>query len=217
MVSNATIEVTGEGKVMVSPDQAVSTVGVETQVSELRQAQSMNSAVISRIVSALQAFGIPSQNISTIDFRIEPVYDYTNNVAEFRGYKVTHLLQVTSSADSAGSVVDTAVSQGANVVQGVRFQLSQEAAYVDQALALAVADARRKASAIAANSGVTIGAVPFTVRELPLLAEPIPFRATLTTMSDGIPIQTGQLTVSAAVRAIFVPAMRHTTPSFSKG
>ncbi|MFD1957103.1 SIMPL domain-containing protein [Paenibacillus thailandensis] len=203
MVSNATIEVSGEGKVTVPPDQAVSTLGVETQGTALRQVQSANSAAVERIVSSLRALGIPPRQIETVDYRIEPVYDYSNGAAVFRGYKVTHLLQVTSSAASAGAVVDTAVSQGANVVQGVRFTLSQAAAYKDRALALAVADARRKAAAIAAASGVATGAVPLSVRELPLAPEPIPRPAVLSAASEAVPIQAGQLTVTAAVLAVF--------------
>lgn len=108
----STIDVLGEGMVTAAPDRAVIVLGAVTEGPALQAVQNENAAAVTNIVNSLLAANIPREMIQTYDFRIEPQYDYENGKQIFRGYKVTHLLQITAdNAGQAGILVDTAVSQ----------------------------------------------------------------------------------------------------------
>lgn len=200
-----TIEVQGDASVAAAPDQAVVVLGAVTEGPVLQTVQIENAQIIAAIIASLLELNIPKENIQTIDFRIESQYDYTDGVQIFRGYKVTHLLQITiENVGEAGIVIDTAVSNGANTVTSIRFTLADPAPYVNEALALAIRSARQKAETIAASLRVNLAAVPCQVQELSRAAEPVPFTAALQMESAATPIEPGELTLSSSVRVWYL-------------
>lgn len=197
----STVEVIGEGTVTASPDRAVIVLGAVTEGTSLQTIQSENAAIITRIINALLNMNIPRERIQTTDFRIDVLYDYEDGRQIFRGYRVTHLLQITTdTVGQTGLIVDTAVAQGANTVTSVRFSLRNPEAYVNQALSLAISSARQKAITIANALGVNLAPVPIEVQELAVSREPIPFATAMLAAEAPTPIEPGQLSVRAAVR-----------------
>ncbi|MFE6796369.1 SIMPL domain-containing protein [Paenibacillus chitinolyticus] len=198
----AVIEVTGDGIVSVIPDQAVIVLGAVTEGEALSPAQAENARIISAVIDSLLQLGIPRSSIQTDEFRIDPQYDFQDGKQIFRGYRVTHLLKITTDrVGETGTIVDTAVSKGANSVSGISFRTSQPQKYSKEALTLAVRNAREKALTIAASLGVTLAAVPESVRELSGQNEPVPFKASMLAAGPATPIQPGELHVYAAVSA----------------
>ncbi|MFC9775287.1 SIMPL domain-containing protein [Paenibacillus chitinolyticus] len=198
----AFIEVTGDGIVSVIPDQAVIVLGAVTEGETLSPAQAENARIISAVIDSLLQLGIPRSSIQTDEFRIDPQYDFQDGKQIFRGYRVTHLLKITTDrVGETGTIVDTAVSKGANSVSGISFRTSQPQKYSKEALTLAVRNAREKALTIAASLGVTLAAVPESVRELSGQNEPVPFKASMLAAGPATPIQPGELHVYAAVSA----------------
>ncbi|WP_405079870.1 SIMPL domain-containing protein [Paenibacillus chitinolyticus] len=198
----ASIEVTGDGIVSVVPDRAVIVLGAVTEGEALSLLQAENARIISAVIDSLLQLGIPRDNIQTDEFRIDPQYDFQDGKQIFRGYRVTHLLKITTErVGETGTIVDTAVSKGANSVSGVSFRTSQPQKYSKEALTLAVRNAREKAQTIAASLGVTLAAVPQSVQELGHQNEPVPFKASVLAASPATPIQPGELQVYAAVSA----------------
>ncbi|EGL16309.1 MULTISPECIES: SIMPL domain-containing protein [unclassified Paenibacillus] len=196
----AAIEVTGDGIVSVIPDQAVIVLGAVTEGESLSPLQAENARIISAVIDSLLQLGISRDNIQTDEFRIDPQYDFQDGKQIFRGYRVTHLLKITTErVGETGTIVDTAVSKGANSVSGISFRTSQPQKYSKEALALAVRNAREKAQTIAASLGVTLAAVPESVREISRQNEPVPFKASVLAASPATPIQPGELQVYAAV------------------
>ncbi|MFS0837454.1 SIMPL domain-containing protein [Paenibacillus sp. 1P03SA] len=198
--SPASIEVTGDGIVSVVPDRAVIVLGAVTEGESLAPLQAENARIISAVIDSLLQLGIPRDSIQTDEFRIDPQYDFQDGKQIFRGYRVTHLLKITTErVGETGTIVDTAVSKGANSVLGISFRTSQPQKYGKEALALAVRNAREKALTIAASLGVTLAAVPESVQELSRPNEPVPYKATMLAASPATPIQPGELQVYAAV------------------
>ncbi|WP_216651767.1 SIMPL domain-containing protein [Paenibacillus sp. NEAU-GSW1] len=201
---HAVIEAVGEGSVSVAPDQAVIVLGVETEGKELSAAQEENDAAIVSIIDALIEEGVPRDQIQTSDYRIEMQYDYPDGQQVFRGFKVVHLLRITTDkVDQAGAIVDTAILHGANTIVSIRFGLQSGAVPTNEALSRAVKDAQVKAATIAGTLGVAIASVPTYVRELQASSEPVPFKAAVALASEVTPIEPGQLTVRSSVRAWF--------------
>ena len=177
----STIEVQGEGKVTAAPDQAVITLGVVTEQTELQKAQAENAAAMTRVIQSIRQLNVPQEQIQTIDYRIETHYDYIDGKQIFRGYQVTHMIQITTnSVAQAGAIVDTAAQNGANHIGGIQYSVAQPAYYEKQALSLAVRNAMDKAMTIAHTMGIAIDVVPTRVQELSQSGvAPIPFAAAL--------------------------------------
>jgi uncharacterized protein YggE len=196
-----TIEVLGEGTVAAAPDRALIILGAVTEGMDLQKVQSENAQIVTNIIQSLQELNMPRENIQTNDYRIEIQYDYPDGQQIFKGYKVTHLLQITlDEVDQTGNVVDTAVSHGANTVSSIQFSIVQKERFETQALSLAIQNARHKAVAISHTLGASISPLPSKVQELSSGTEPIPFRRALQADSMVTPIEPGQLTIHAAVR-----------------
>ncbi|HDY74373.1 MAG TPA: DUF541 domain-containing protein, partial [Euryarchaeota archaeon] len=70
------IVVTGEGKMRVTPDQAVLTVGVVTTGGSSQEAVAENSAVMNQVVSALKRAGVDEKDIQTQSVNVWPEFDY---------------------------------------------------------------------------------------------------------------------------------------------
>ncbi|WP_169084911.1 SIMPL domain-containing protein [Paenibacillus sp. PL91] len=200
-----TIEVLGEGTVAAAPDRALIILGAVTEGIALQPVQSENAQTVTNIIHALQDLNIPRENIQTNDYRIEIQYDFPDGQQIFKGYKVTHLLQITlDEVEQTGNVVDTAVSHGANTVSSIQFSIVQKQRFENQALSLAIQNAQLKAIAISHTLGASIAPLPSKVQELPRGTEPIPFRRALQSDSIVTPIEPGQLTIYAAVRVWYL-------------
>ncbi|MEH7111865.1 SIMPL domain-containing protein [Neobacillus niacini] len=203
--SDNLIKVTGEGEIAVQPDTASVNLGVVTEDKELVEAQQQNSTISTKIIDSLLALGIDKNHIQTFDYRIEPDYEYVEGKAIFRGYKVTHILQVKiDDLSLVGKVIDTAVQNGANVVANVRFTTKFKDAYYQQALALALKNAGDKATTIAATIRVTLNPTPTLVMEVGNIVQP--FESQQMMFAKGVSstqIEPGQLLIKASVIAEF--------------
>jgi hypothetical protein len=197
------IEVTGEGIVSAAPNRAVIVLGVVTENPNLTAAQTENAAAVANVIKALSGLNIPRNQIQTAEYRIEIQYNFENGTQTFRAYRVTHLLQITlEQVERTGLVVDTAVSNGANIVSGIRFTLANPQIYYNQALSQAVQNAELKANTIARTIGVTLARVPVKITEESRAAEPpLPYQASLMETSATTPIEPGELNIRAVVRA----------------
>ncbi|MVO98086.1 SIMPL domain-containing protein [Paenibacillus lutrae] len=200
---NPLIEVNGQGILTAVPDRALIVLGAITEGTVLAQVQQENVAVMTRIINALKGLGIPGEHIQTEDFRIDMQYDFEDGKQTFRGYKVTHLLQVTTDrVGQTGTIVDTAVASGANTVNSIRFAAAKPEIYENKALSAALVNAQHKAATIARTLGVSLPPVPGEVEEITLAGGPVPYKAVAFTQSASAvtPIEPGEITFSAAVR-----------------
>jgi uncharacterized protein YggE len=77
------------------------------------------------------------------------------------GYEAVHAYRIDAAADAAGTVVDTAVGNGADEVQGVTFTLSDEtrADLRQEALEHAMSAARADADTVASSADLSITGV----------------------------------------------------------
>lgn len=199
------IKVTGEGIIAVQPDTATINLGVVTEGKELIETQQQNSLISTKVINSLSHLGIPKKDLQTSDYRIESDYDYEQGKQIFRGYKITHILQVKMEDLSLiGKVVDTAVQNGVNYVANVQFTIKNREDVYQKALSTALINAIEKAKAIATTLGVTLVPTPLQVVESgrdvhPLYNQPAAF-------VKGIPstsLEPGQLLIKAYIAAEF--------------
>jgi len=201
------IQTTGTGNVIGTPDRAQVTFSVQTENTDVRAAQAENANRMAKVHDALLATGIPRDALKTTGYNIYPVYEDSNGILKpkIRTYRVTNSLTVTlHNVSKTGEVIDTAVANGINQADSIRFMLSDEQGQVlrTEALKEAVTRARSDADTISAAMGTTITGVQRA--ETGSSYSPVYFQnyamdAAAPRASAETPIQAGDITVSASV------------------
>ncbi|HZD88066.1 MAG TPA: SIMPL domain-containing protein [Gaiellaceae bacterium] len=167
-----TITVTGNGTAKATPDRASFDFGVSTQATTAAEALGRNAGQARAIVAALEKAGVDASQIQTTDVSLWP--QTSSDGTQIVGYTASNSVNATAPIGRAGDVVDAAVAAGANNVDGPNLSVSDQSATYADALKQALADAKQKAQAIAASSGLTLGAVQ-SVAEGGGQASPIPY------------------------------------------
>jgi hypothetical protein len=156
------ITVTGEGQVDAAPDIATITLGVQVRGDTAAAALAANSERLGAVLARLKAGGIADRDLQTSGLGLGPSFDYSREGQPPRivGYEATNMLTVrVRDLTRLGAVLDQAVGDGANTLNGLAFGLAEPQAALDRARVAAVQDARRKAEMMAAAAGVSLGAV----------------------------------------------------------
>ncbi|BDG43013.1 SIMPL domain-containing protein [Saccharococcus caldoxylosilyticus] len=202
-----TITVTGRGTVTAKPDTVIITLGVRTEHANVQEALAENAKRANAVIHALKAIGVSDEDIDTASFSIYPKYNYSNGTNTLTGYEVEHIFDIiVKDTKKVGNIYDTTVTSGANIARHIQFRLANEQPYYQQALMLAVKNAKEKAIVIARTLGLPMQDIPLQIKEESRAASfpPAPYSmTTLAESSTAPPIQTQDITITATVQAVF--------------
>lgn len=197
-IHNKTMTLTGQGQVTAVPDIAEIRLGVQTTGANLTGIQTDNARVTQSIIQALQRMGV--NNIKTNQYTIDKLYDYENGRKIDRGFSVINILEIkTNNLDMVGTIIDTAVNLGANVVELISFDVANKEYYYQQALNLAVKNAIQKSRSIAMNLNVSQEPIPVNIIENSIM----PLQRSRYEFASATPIIPGSLLVEASVTVDF--------------
>lgn len=157
-----TITVNGEGKVSVTPDEAIVSVTVETDAADAASALDKNSKDMQKVLDALKAQGIKETEIETANVAVYPnrQYDPKSGKESLVGYRAQNSVTVTlTDLTKVPAVFAAATEAGANNITGPVWQLSDNNQAVKEALTRATDNALGKAQALATASGVKVGSI----------------------------------------------------------
>lgn len=158
--SPKTMSVTGEGAVRVRPDQAVVTLGVQTEALTAREAQERAAQAIDQIVGKLTNLGVDRGDIQTSRLALEPPTSLDLKLvvipAVHRFRSINQVSVTVRNLKNLGRIIDEAVAAGSNRIERVVFTLADPRVAQDQALSLAVKDARHKADQMALAAGISV-------------------------------------------------------------
>jgi uncharacterized protein YggE len=151
--SEQTISVSGSATVSSNADMLIIVLGVESEAKTANESLSQNSNSLNSVISSLTNSVISKDDIQTSNFSIYPLYDSIkdsngNWQQILNGYRVSNILSIqTEKIDSAGDIIDVAVSSGANRVDSIFFNLSNDKLQKisDDLIADAINDATQKA------------------------------------------------------------------------
>lgn len=200
-----TITVTGEGIVETASDQATISLGVTTNAQTAVAALAANSEAMEAMMNQLRAAGVAPADLQTANLSLNPNwsgYD-SSSTPTIAGYIASNMLNVrVRDLEALGTILDAAVSDGANTMNGISFGLSEPNPVMNEARTRAVADATSRASVLATAAGARLGPV-VSITEGGTYPGPAPmFRAE----STGVPIAEGELAMTASVTVTFAIA-----------
>lgn len=205
-----TINVTGDGEVNVTPDIAYVSLGVTTEKSSVGEAQKNNSTTMNNIIAAIKKAGVASEDIKTSKYTISPKYSYEDKTGNSTivGYTVTSTLSVTvKNINLVGSIIDTAIINGANNSNGITFGVSDYEKYYNIALTNAISNAKVKAQAMANSIDVKLSTpTKITENSSGVPTEyPVFYNESVknSSMDQGMTVQTGIYKIKANVSLVY--------------
>jgi uncharacterized protein YggE len=202
------ITVMAQGKASAEPDLAMITIGVETRESTAGLAAEENNDRMADVMDALLAVGVAEEDIQTIDYSIRAEIDWDDDEHRVIGYVVTNSVLVKMrDMDKVGDVLDAVTEAGANNIYGIQFTFDDPAELREQARAEAMAEARKKAEALAQLAGVRLGS-PRQISESSTEAAPYYLDQMYAPVESavggrGATISAGQLEVTVQVQVTY--------------
>ncbi len=197
------ISVSGEGVVQSAPDMATISLGVTTQGATAAEAMASNSAEVAKVLANLTAVGIEGRDIQTTGLSLNPVWSNYDQTQKIESYSAMNSVTVRVRAlDALGGVLDAAVKDGANTLNGLTFGLADPAPALDEARQRAVADAARKAAILAQAAGVKLGRI-VNITEGGGYATPAPMFRAESSMKDAVPVAGGEVALQVNVTILY--------------
>lgn len=152
----STFDATGEGKVVVIPDQATLNMGVQEQGLNLKQVQEAVNKKMASLTKSLKDMGIEEKDIKTTGYNYYPDYQDKNKYTAYANVSV-----VIRDMEQVSPVLDLIGTLGLDNVSGPSFGLSDELTNktVKEARALAIEKAKAKAEELSGLAGMKLGRI----------------------------------------------------------
>lgn len=199
-----TVQVSGSSQKEVTPDVAKLSISINSINPNIEQAKSENTTIGNQVFEKLKEQGVTDEQIKTSTYQIDPIYIYEKDrLPKLKGYQVTNTLEITTSIEKVGILVNEVTNAGASEVNSIQFEKINQSAIKNEALSDAIADALRKAEVIGEalhKKVVNVKLVNETgVSYHPVMLESRAFKAS---NADGIAptIAPGKINVSANVQ-----------------
>ena len=157
-----TLSVSGNGTVYLTPDIAYIYIGVHNEDPAIATAVNNNNTQTQALVDALKNAGIASEDIQTSNFSVYTTsqYDKLTGATTGSSYAVDNTVYVTvRDLGKLGTLLNTAVSAGANNINSITFDVADKTAAMAQARTKAMANASSLAGELAQTAKVTLGEI----------------------------------------------------------
>ena len=205
------ITVSGQGEVLVVPDEVVFNLSATTVDKNLSIAQQKTDEVVRNVIALARKYGVPATQIQTGHISLEERFsdeEATRKPRVFIGYAVSKsiaiiLRDVSKAENLLGELFRTGITR----ISSVDFRTTQDRKFRDQARAMAMKSAQEKARAMAQEIGQGIGKA-FTINEEGIV-RPSPANMSSFYIPGGSgadpssAIALGQITITARVTVSF--------------
>ncbi len=151
----------GNGEVKVRPDMVRFTINLENRQTELAAAKEENDKITQIILADLEKHGVLKSDIKE-DY---PTTEVDGVNSKIYGYIYRQSIKVTlHDLTKLEPLFYAILEAGAYQISDISFQISNVDLYLEQALSLAVADAKKKAEVMGEELGRQVGE-PLSVKE----------------------------------------------------
>jgi len=202
------INVSGEGKVKVTPDQGIVSLGVENTGKDAAEVKKANDIIIEKILKFIKQNNIPQSDFQTTNVSLYKNYDYEKKKYSYvASQTVTVILKDLKKYDGfMMGITDTGVTN----IHGVEFKSSKMEMYEAEARKKAMLNAKQKAlDYVSVLSGQKIGkAILITDNSQAYYPQPMFKGAVMAeAMDSAAPRQTlaiGEIEINANVQVAFL-------------
>lgn len=168
-----TINVSGEGKVIAIPNVVEIDISVISEAKTPDKAAQDNIEKVNKITEFLNSKEIDEKDIKTINYNLNPKYQYEKGKTEVIGYiQSQSLLVKIRKFEKIGDIIKGAVEAGANQVGNLRFTIDDPEIYKIQAREKAILNAKEKANQIAKAAGIKLDKIINVVEGYVSIPEP---------------------------------------------
>ncbi len=203
------ISVSGEGKIKVTPDEAVITVAIENSGKEAAEVKKINDETIDKVLKLIKQRGIPTSDYQTQRVNLYKNYDYNTKKYTYIANQTIsiHLKDLSKYEKLMMELVDS----GINNIQGIEFKSSKIKDLERQARKNAILDAKQKADDyVSVLAGQKVGKA-LVISDNSFTNYPRPVYAEMKTMAvandGGMPRETlaiGEIEIISNVTVSFV-------------
>lgn len=152
------IVASGVGEATVVPDRGIIHFAVETRAATASAAGADNAKTQTAVIAALRAKGVLPEHITTAGYSVGPNERYDSGQRKVVGYIARNTVVVdVQKIDQVGSLIDAALTAGANSVGGLSYYSTKFESIRRSALESAVARAKADAEVMARAAGGSLG------------------------------------------------------------
>jgi uncharacterized protein YggE len=137
------INVSGEGKIKVTPDQAAISISVETKGSKAVEVKKENDTKIDAVLKYIKKMNIAKEDFQTQRVNLYPNYDYEKKKSNYMATQTVIVL--LKDLNKYDALMDGLVDLGINRIDNVEFKSSKMEALQSDARKLAMQNAKAKA------------------------------------------------------------------------
>lgn len=199
-----TVGVTGEGKVIVVPDEVTISLGVQTQGKDAAAVKSENDKAVDKVLDFLLKKNIPQNQVQTEYVSLNKNYDYNTKVYNYNASQTISVkLKDLSKYDE---IMSGLVASGINSINGVNFGSSKMDTYEAEARKKAVANAKMKAQEYAGVLGQKIGKAVQIAEQGTNTPQPQPmYKMAMSESMDSSQrtLAPGEMTISSKIQITF--------------
>jgi len=170
------INVNGEGKVKVAPDQVCISASVETKGNNAKDVKKQNDEKMDAVLKFIKKMNIPTADFKTKQVALNPQYDYEKKKTSYNAVQTVEI--VVKDLAKYDELMEGLVQQGINRIDKVSFESSKLAQYQSEARKLAMKDAKVKAEEYVSVLGQKVGKA-FTISDNSQVYHPQPMYAAM--------------------------------------
>lgn len=162
------ITVQGEGEIYARADIASITFSVSEEKKTVAEAQKLATEKMDKALAAVKVLGIEEKDYKTTSYSVYPQYEYKQLTPctqwscppgdqVLKGYTVSQSILVkVRDTDKVGSLLEGLGTAGITSISGPDFTIDDDLALKAEARALAIADAKSRAEALADDLDVRL-------------------------------------------------------------
>lgn len=198
-----TVTAGGTGTVTSPPDVAEMYFGATFAAEDAKSALDQASKAADDITAAVKGAGVDAKDIQTANVSVYPEQSGDGQSIQITGYRASIQVRVKlRDLEAVGSVISAASDAGANEIGGPTFTLSNDSPARNDAIELAIDDARTRAEVMAKAAGKSLGEI-ISVSEASVSIPPVYYDMGAKASADSVAIEPGQLDISSSVTVVF--------------
>jgi uncharacterized protein YggE len=201
------INVNGEGKVKVVPDQVAILATIVTKGNNAKDVKKQNNQKMEAVLKFIKKMNFAPADYNTQRVSLNPEYDYEKKK---HNYNATQTIEILlKDLSKYDELMEGLVDEGINRIDNVTFQSSKLAQYQSEARKLAMKEAKLKAEDYVSVLGQKVGrAMTISDNSQTYYPQPIQFAALKMEMSDAAaPRETlavGEINITSNVSVSFI-------------